>query len=222
MQHIVILGGSGDGMVALEGLRQMQAMGLPVRPVGFLNDAMPKGDMLAELPVLGRLDDWTALPEHMLLLPALHKLKAMPQRTRRLAGLQVPAHRWASLIHPTAVVAAGSGPGPGSYVGPYVVIQPGARLGAFLSLRAGANVGHDCELGDFVYMGPNSVLCGRAVLERGVHLGPGAVITDEIRVGEFSVVGAASAVSRQLPSAVLAMGNPARIIEHIPHQDDFS
>lgn len=46
----------------------------------------------------------------------------------------------------------------------------------------------------------------------GVWLGGGVIVCPGVRIGENSVVGAGSVVTRDLPDNVLAVGNPARVI----------
>lgn len=219
---VVILGGTGDGLVVLEILRRMHAAGSPLAPAGFLNDALPAGERIADLPVLGALDAWRALPERTLLVPALHKLKDMPARIARIRSLGVPDGRWARIADPGAVVAADVVPGPGSCIGPCAVIQPGATVGAFASIRAGANAGHDAGIADFAYVGPNAVLCGGARLGVAAHMGPCAVLDNNVSLGDFAILGAASVALRDIPGHAVAMGNPARIVERRPTPEEAS
>lgn len=216
---VVILGGTGDGLVVLEILRRMHAAGSPLEPAGFLNDALPAGERIADLPVLGALEDWRALPERALLIPALHKLGDMPARIARIRSLGIPDERWARPADPSAVVAADVVPGPGSCIGPCAVIQPGSTVGAFASIRAGANAGHDSRIADFAYVGPNAVLCGGARLGVAAHMGPCAVIGNDVSLGDFSILGAASVALRDIPGHAVAMGNPARIVERRPEPE---
>jgi acetyltransferase EpsM len=215
MRSVVILGGHGDGLVAAAALLEAERSGRPVRVAGFLNDATPVGGAIGGIPVLGRLEDWSTLSSDVLFLPALHKAKLMHERARRICGLGIPEERWATVVHPMSVVSESARVGSGSFVGPFVTIQPGAQLGRFVSLRAGANVGHDARCGDFSYMGPNATLCGRAELGEGSHLGPNAVVLDGKRIGNYAVVGIGSAVTKNLPEFGVYMGNPARRVAAI-------
>jgi maltose O-acetyltransferase len=50
------------------------------------------------------------------------------------------------------------------------------------------------------------------VIEDGVWLGGGAIICPGVTIGENTVVGAGSVVTRDLPAGVLAVGNPCRVL----------
>ena len=54
------------------------------------------------------------------------------------------------------------------------------------------------------------------VLEQNVWLGEGVRVLKGVTIGENTVVGAGSVVSRSLPANVIAAGNPARMIKPLP------
>jgi sugar O-acyltransferase (sialic acid O-acetyltransferase NeuD family) len=210
--ELVILGGPGDGLVMAQTVRDLSAAGRDVHLLGFLNDTLPKGTSLADVPVLGTLEQWRSVPHEALFCMALHKVKQMPERAARVRGLGIPEERWATLVHPAACIADDVRPGGGTFIAAHVTVQPGARIGRFASLRAGANVGHDAVVEDFVYMGPNATLSGRAVLDEGAHLGPNAAVLDGMRVGRYAVVGLCSAVTKNIGDFAICMGVPARVV----------
>ena len=49
-----------------------------------------------------------------------------------------------------------------------------------------------------------------------VWLGGGVIVLPGVNIGENTVVGAGSVVTRDLPSNVVAVGNPARVIRELP------
>jgi len=53
----------------------------------------------------------------------------------------------------------------------------------------------------------------------GVWLGAGALVCPGVTIGENTVVGAGSVVTRDLPAGVVAYGNPARVIREIDDRD---
>jgi sugar O-acyltransferase (sialic acid O-acetyltransferase NeuD family) len=212
--EIVILGAGGDALVIAEIVRAMEAAGERVRLRGFLDDNLA-GGMVDGLPVLGRLEEWATLGPELAFVPAIHKLKQMVARKARLEGLCISPERWASAIHPTAVVARSASIGVGVSIAAHVVIQPESVVGSFATLRAGANLGHDARCGDYTYVGPNATLCGRAAVEEGAHIGPNAVIVDGQTVGAFAVVGAGTVVTKRIPGHEVHFGVPARFVQRL-------
>lgn len=50
----------------------------------------------------------------------------------------------------------------------------------------------------------------------GVWLGGGVIVCPGVTIGENTVVGAGSVVTRDLPANVIAVGNPARVLRPVP------
>jgi maltose O-acetyltransferase len=53
----------------------------------------------------------------------------------------------------------------------------------------------------------------------GVWLGAGAIVCPGVSIGENTVVGAGSVVTRDLPAGVVAYGNPARVAREVGERD---
>lgn len=52
-------------------------------------------------------------------------------------------------------------------------------------------------------------------IDDGAWLGGGAIVLPGVRIGENTVVGAGSVVTRDIPANVLAVGNPCRVIREL-------
>jgi maltose O-acetyltransferase len=50
------------------------------------------------------------------------------------------------------------------------------------------------------------------VIGDGAWIGGGAIVCPGVSIGENTVVGAGSVVTRDLPAGVLAVGNPCRVL----------
>ena len=206
---VVILGAGGDALVIAESIIQGERAGFPITLAGFLDDKL-MGTVLYGKPVLGELDDWAKLDATTHFVPAIQKVKDAIRRTERLEEMDLPLERWITIIHPKAAVSSDAVIGHGAFIASCATVQPESRVGAFASLRAGAMLGHHCEVKDHAYVGPNAVMCGRSVLERGAHLGPGAVLLEAKVMGEFSVAGIGAAVIKDVAARTIVFGNPAR------------
>ena len=57
------------------------------------------------------------------------------------------------------------------------------------------------------------------VLEDGVWLGGGVIVLPGVAIGARTVVGAGAVVTRDLPSDVVAVGNPARVLRSVGPED---
>jgi maltose O-acetyltransferase len=56
-------------------------------------------------------------------------------------------------------------------------------------------------------------------IEDGAWLGGGVIVCPGVTIGENTVVGAGSVVTRDLPAGVLAVGNPCRVLRRLDRLD---
>lgn len=210
-QPLVILGGAGSGVIVAEAVRAAADSG-PYRLIGFLNDIATPETTFADKPVLGPFAAWRDCPADAMFIGAFPKAKQALARHRRLAALEIPDHRWATVIHPAANVAKDVSLGPGSFVGAGAVIEPGLVGGRHACIRGGSYISHDVRLGEFVFVGPNATILGRCTIDEGSHIGANAVCREETSVGRYAMVGIGAVVVTDAPDFAVLAGNPARII----------
>lgn len=108
----------------------------------------------------------------------------------------------------------------GIMIGDHVLISPDVRISAAKQIT----IADACMLASHVYitdsdwhgiydrsMPSNDIQ--PVVLEENVWVGDSAVICKGVTIGRNSIVGAGSVVSSDIPSNVIAAGNPAKIIK---------
>jgi acetyltransferase EpsM len=209
-RSVVILGGAGDGSVIAEAMMHARAAGVRDTLVGFLNDTMPPGEKIYGVPVLGKLEKWKELDGDVHFVWALQRVGLMAERVELLKQLAIPESRFVSVRHPQSFVASTANIGTGTYIASFVSIQPMAVVGPFAGIRAGANIGHHAQIGPHGYVGPNATMCGYSRLELGACLSPNGVLLEHKILGQYSVAGIGSAVTKDVAAGTVVMGNPAR------------
>ena len=64
--------------------------------------------------------------------------------------------------------------------------------------------------------------CNKAVyIGKNVWLASNVTVLPGVHIGDNSVIGAASVVTKDIPANVIAMGNPAKVIREITPEDDI-
>lgn len=116
---------------------------------------------------------------------------------------------FATVIHPSAVVAPEVQIEDGVQVFAGAVVQTGCRLGANAVLNTGARVDHDCVIGAHAHVSPGVTICGAVCVGDGAHIGAGATVIQGIRIGAGSLVGAGALVIRDVPPGATVIGVPA-------------
>src|SRR5262249_22465651 len=120
-----------------------------------------------------------------------------------------PGIAFATLIHPSAVVADPALVGEGTVVMAGAVVNPGTVIGRHAVLNTNCSVDHDCQIGDFASVSPGATLGGNVNLGYCGFVGIGATVNQGISMGDHTVVGAGAVVIRNLCDRLGAGGGPA-------------
>ena len=199
MDRLTIVGAGGHAKVVLAAAR---AAGFEVAALAD-DDTSRHGSQVLGTEVVGLAGPVLADPG------ALAVLAIGDNATRARLGAAANC-RFATIVHPSAVVEEDVELGAGTVVFAGAAIQPGTRLGAHCIVNTAASIDHDCVLGAAVHVAPGTRLGGDVTLADGVFLGIGAVVAPGLTVAERTVVGAGAAVIQDLPGNVTAVGVPAR------------
>lgn len=83
-----------------------------------------------------------------------------------------------------------------------------------------ADIGCPTELGDYVTIGHSCIIHG-CVIEDRVLVGMGSTVMNGAVIGKNSIIGAGSLVTegKQIPSGVLVMGRPAKVIRELTEEE---
>lgn len=119
--------------------------------------------------------------------------------------------RFATLIHPSAIISKHSQIAEGTVVMAGVVVNASTDVGAHTILNTRCSVDHDCKIGSFVHVAPGATLCGNVKVDEGALVGVGGQIAPNISIGSWSVIGAGSTVINNISCNLTVVGSPARI-----------
>lgn len=142
-------------------------------------------------------------------LPVAPAIGAVRRRAL-MDRLAAEGRGFATLVHPSAVLARTAILEPGCVVFPNVVVGARTRVGSGTILNRGALIGHHADIGSGSFVGPGAIVGGGVTLGEQVHVGIGAVIRDDRRVGERSVIGAGAVVVGDVGPDLTVVGIPAR------------
>jgi acetyltransferase-like isoleucine patch superfamily enzyme len=82
-------------------------------------------------------------------------------------------------------------------------------------------VEHDCVVEDFASISAGSITGGYVRIGKHSAITLGVTIMDRLEIGENTVVGSGSLVTKSLPSNVLAYGNPAKVVRERAKGEKF-
>lgn len=136
-----------------------------------------------------------------------------PERRAYVEQVAAMGIEFATLVHPSAVVAPSARLGEGCVVSPGTVIAAQSRIGSHVILNRGVLVGHHTSVGSCVTLSPAANVAGCVEIGDGVFLGMGATVIDRRRVGAGALVAAGAVVVRDVPEGARVQGVPARAFE---------
>lgn len=207
MKPVIIVGAGGHGRVLADAL-----LAARTEVLGFI-DADPRltGMSFLGLRVLGGDEVLAASRQDEVQLVLGVGSVGLPT-TRRVLGEKLSSQGWrfATVVHPRAIVAPGAQLADGAQVMAGSVVQTGASVGVCAIVNTGALVDHDCEIGRFTHIAPGVTLSGGVVVGEGSHIGTGAVIIQGVRLGARTIVAAGAVVINDDPGEATLMGVPAR------------
>lgn len=199
-ESIILIGGSGHAKVIIDCIR---AAGGEV--FGILDDGIMAGTLILGVPVLGKTADYGQYQDHPFII-------AIGNNTVRRNIAERLNVRWATAVHPMALVSDHALIGEGTVVMPRAVINAGAVIGSHCIVNTGAIVEHDNCLGDYVHISPNAALGGTVTVEEGTHIGIGACVRNNIHICGGCTIGAGAAVVKNIVETGIYVGVPARRI----------
>ena len=196
-KKIIIIGASGHGKVLAD-----LAIKNQYEIIGFLDDGKPEGEICG-FPILGKSEKCLEYREQCEFVIAIGN-----NAVRKKIAETYPL-KWATLIHPTAVLGMNVKISEGTVVMANAVINPEAVVGKHCIINTAAVVEHDNVLGDYVHISPNAALAGTVHVGSQTHIGIGAAVRNNIDIAANVVIGAGAVVVKNIFEQGVYVGVPA-------------
>lgn len=203
---MIVIGGSGHAKVLVSTLL---VQGRKV--LGFV-ELNPSSPPLLGIAHLG--DDSAAFlhaPDQVRLVNGVGSIRSTVLRRTIYERFVQKQYIFATVIHPSAIIAPEVHIEDGVQVMAGAVVQAGSRLGTNAIVNTGACVDHDCWIEAHAHIAPGVTLSGDVHIGKGAHIGIGASIIQGVKVGAASIVGAGAVVVGDVPAGVTVVGVPARL-----------
>lgn len=211
MKKLVIIGGSGNGTVALSTALDINKLTPTWEILGFINDFESE---INGIRVLGPIDkevvqELLSDPE-VFFVYSLITSKFREEGKNRLLSLEIPIDRYATLVHPTAVISEFANIGYGCTIQPFVSIGPNVEIGNHVQIFAQSLVGHDAIIENYSYIANNSCIGAKVIMKEGAYLGTNSSTKEFLQIGSWSFVGMGAVVIKDVPGKTVVIGNPAK------------
>jgi UDP-2-acetamido-3-amino-2,3-dideoxy-glucuronate N-acetyltransferase len=124
--------------------------------------------------------------------------------------------------------------GDDSFIGPFVEITRGVVIGKRCKIESNSFICDSVVIEDDVFVGHGAtftndlyprvdrvVECIPTYVRSGASIGSNSTIVCGVEIGEYSVIGAGSVVTKNVPPFAIVAGNPARILNQFKDRKEM-
>jgi sugar O-acyltransferase (sialic acid O-acetyltransferase NeuD family) len=203
---LLIISAGRFGREVYNWVRDAVVAGQPWRIKGFLDSRLDALDGFNyPVPILTTVENYTPQADDLFLCPIGDPLirQDYSEKIRRKGG------RFATLVHPTAILGGNVRLGAGTMIAPYAVLTADVTVGESVYIGPHTLCSHDNWIGDGTQISGHCSLAGNVTIEELCFVGMHAVIIPRRRLGRRAFVGAGSVVTNDVEPGVKVFGNPA-------------
>lgn len=119
-------------------------------------------------------------------------------------------YHFKTIIHPSAIIAPSVTLGEGVQMMAGIIAQTNVKIADNTIVNTGAQIDHDCSIGQHVHIAPGTVLSGAVTIGEGTHIGTSVTVIQNIMIGRNCLIGAGAVVVRNIADNKVAYGVPAK------------
>ncbi|WP_298771724.1 acetyltransferase [uncultured Fibrobacter sp.] len=208
MKKIYIVGAGGFGRELLWWIKDINKVAPTWEIGGFLDDNLHALDEYeCDYKVVGTIKDWQPKEDEEFALA----LGSSVLKRKIVEIMKTKGAKFASIIHPTAMLSEFAQYGEGFIMFPYSKLSANSTVGDFVTLLS-TPIGHDTIIGDYSVISGNCSVVRNVVIGKDVFLAAGVCIAQDIHIGDGAYLGLGSVVLKDVPAGAKVFGNPARIL----------
>lgn len=128
-----------------------------------------------------------------------------------------------TMVWQSSIILPGARIGDHCNINAFCFIENEVVVGDYVTVKCGVFLWDGITIEDNVHIGPNVTFTNdlyprskhkfvpaKTIVKKGASLGANATIIAGITIGEYSLIGAGSVVTKDIPNNTLWIGNPAR------------
>jgi sugar O-acyltransferase (sialic acid O-acetyltransferase NeuD family) len=126
----------------------------------------------------------------------------------------IEKNKLVNIIHQGLVASETVKLGEGLLINSLVTIAAHTIVGDYASINRNVSIGHHTVIGDYSSINPGVNIAGNVKVGVGTTIGMGVNIINGVTIGDNTIIGAGSLVTKDIPSGVVAYGNPCKVIRN--------
>lgn len=208
LQPLVIVGASGFGREVACLVEDINAIQPKWNLLGLVDDNL-KNDTVEGFNILGTINDIYMMEPRPTIVVAIAD---PPTRKRLVESFKADGLSFATLIHPTVSVGKKVTIGEGTIICRNTLFTTNIDIGEHCIINVNCSFGHDTKVEDYVSIMSHTAIAGDVLVGSGCYFGLHCTVINMISLGEWSKYGAGTVVVRDMPTKIVAVGSPAKII----------
>lgn len=196
MKKVIIIGAGGHSAEITDYIAHYNSVlgsEKHLEVLGYIDDNKENYDSYSFVsPYLGTIQNHEVL-EHVEYIMGIANIQF--RRTIVENFLQKGA-KFATLIHPSAIVSPSAIVGEGCVVAHNASIGPKAIIGNFNMLNSRCTIGHDSTVGNFNFIGPQVVLSGFTKVGNNNMFGVNSATIPTIEIGDNNTIAAGMIITK--------------------------
>lgn len=208
MKKIVIAGAGGFGRELLQWIKDINEKTPTWEILGFIDDNLHALDGVeTDAKVVGTIKDYIGKEDEEVALAF-----GSPELKRKIVSiLKEKGAKFATVIHPTALLSPFAHYGEGFIMFPYSKLSCNSTVGDFVTLLS-TPIGHDNEIGDYTVISGGCNIVRNVKIGKDVFLAAGVCIAQDVVVGDGAYLGLGCVVLKDVKPGAKMFGNPARVV----------
>lgn len=208
MKKIVIAGAGGFGRELLQWIKDINEKTPTWEILGFIDDNLHALDGVeTDAKVVGTIKDYVSKDDEEVALAF-----GSPELKRKIVSiLKEKGAKFATVIHPTALLSPFAHYGEGFIMFPYSKLSCNSTVGDFVTLLS-TPIGHDNEIGDYTVISGGCNVVRNVKIGKDVFLAAGVCIAQDVVVGDGAYLGLGCVVLKDVKPGSKMFGNPARVV----------
>jgi sugar O-acyltransferase (sialic acid O-acetyltransferase NeuD family) len=212
MRRLAIVGAGGFARETAELVGAINRVSPTWELEGHLDDnAALHGSMVSGVVVIGPIDSAVG-DDDLALVVCIGSPRDYSSRRRVVERLDLPAERYATLVHPAAVVPRRASIGAGTVIHATTVLTTDVTIGSHVAVMPSVVLTHDDVIDDYVTFGAGVRVAGGVTIETGAYVGSSVSVREGLTIGAWSLIGMGSVVTRSVPRGQVWFGSPARYV----------
>ena len=206
-KRLILVGGGAFARELIALSEDISSAGLDLKITAFLDDSSHVFENFSyKLDYLGKIEKFTPMPDDEFIMAI-----ASPEEKRKLFALLRPkGARFATLIHPSAVVAKTAKLGEGVLICAHTFISADVEVGDLVIINALSSIGHDVKIGSFSTLSAHVDLTGYVEVGEDVFFGSGARVLPHIKIGDGAKIGIGATIMRSVQPGLVMYTQPAK------------